>query len=119
MTAASLGHDCDLAAVRLDKLTRDGEAEAAALDARFLALAAAAEEQIEDRFTLLGRHPRARIDHFDHRLARLHARLHSDAAAWRRELDCVADEVVDDRAQLVRIRLEHRRLGVDLEAQLL
>src|ERR1041385_5041729 len=114
MTAASLGHDGDLAAVRLDELARDGEAEAAALDAHALALAAATEEQIEDRLTLLGRHARSRIDHLDHRLARLHARLDGDSAARWSELDCVADEVVDDRAQLVRIRLEHGWLGVDL-----
>src|SRR6185503_14986977 len=65
MTAAALAHHGDAAAVGLDQLARDRQAEAAALDrgvgAR-LAPGPAAEEKIEDRLALLRRDARAGID---------------------------------------------------------
>src|SRR5256714_11562312 len=121
MTSDSLRNDRDVAAVRFCKLARDGEAQAAALDAAAFALAASAEKEIEDRLALFGWHARTRIDDLDDGFAggvrAANASLHRNAAAGRSELDRVADEIIHDRAQLFRIGLDHRRLGIDDEPQ--
>src|SRR3954468_15665344 len=59
--SARAAHHRDLPAVGFDQLARDGEAEAATLDAARAAavgLGAAAEEQVEDRLALFRRHAR-------------------------------------------------------------
>src|SRR2546423_5172093 len=75
VTARTVADDGDLAAMRLDQLARDGQAETRPLDAAaFRGLGTPAEKQIEDRLALLRRHAGPGIDHFDHRLARRRAR---------------------------------------------
>src|SRR5205085_3646998 len=93
----------DLAAVRLDEFARDGESQPRALDAAALrGLAAAAEEEVEDRLALFRRHAGAGVHHLDHRFAAGGARAHGDRAARGRELDGIRDEIIHDRAQLLR-----------------
>src|SRR3954466_9327673 len=116
--AASAADDRDLAAVRLDELPCNGKPEPASLDAGFR-LGPAAKKEIEDRFALFRRHAGARVHHLDDRLARERAGAHRDGPAGRRELHCVRNEVVDDRAQLLRIGLEGRLLRLDREPQAL
>ena len=72
---------------------------------RALACAPAAEERVEDRLALLGRHARPGIDHVDQRLVAARAREHRHVAARGRELHRVADQVVDHGAQLLRVGL--------------
>src|SRR5581483_12345134 len=104
VAAGAAAHHRDVAAVRLGELARDGEPEPAALHpARHAALAAraAAEKEIEDGLALLGRHAGPGVHHLDHRLAADHARFYRDRAARRRELHRIADQVVEDGAQLL------------------
>src|SRR5919198_941559 len=58
----------NLTAVGFNKLAGNCEPKSRALDAG-IGFGAAAEEQIEDRLTLLCRHAGTRVHDFDHRLA--------------------------------------------------
>src|SRR6266850_3958355 len=120
VAAVATAHYGNLSAVGLYQLARNRQAEAAALDAAFPAvvgLGPAAEEQVEDRLALLRRHARPAVHHFDHRFAGEQACAHRDGTARRRELHRVGNQVVDDRAQLLRIGFERRRLRLDRQAQ--
>src|SRR5437773_12494042 len=68
VAAARAADHGDLAAMRLDQLALNGEAEPGSLDAGF-GLGPAAKKQIEDRLALFRRHAGARVHHLDHRLA--------------------------------------------------
>src|SRR5688572_15221011 len=102
MTAPTPADHGDVPAMRLDELPGDREAKAAAFHTG-IGLRATPEEQVEDRLALLERHAGPGVDHVDDRLAPLGPGTHGDRASGRGELDRVGDEVVDDRAQLVRV----------------
>src|SRR5258706_9648628 len=101
MAARGPAHDADAAAMGLGELARDRKPESGALDApaRF---GAPAEKRLEDGVAFLRRHPRPGIDDLDDRLAAVGARKDRDGAATRRELHRVAEQIVENRAQLLR-----------------
>src|SRR5258706_98287 len=109
-------HDVDAAVMGLGDLARDRKPESGALDApaRF---GASAEKRLEDGVAFLRRHPRPGIDDLDDRLAAVGARKDRDGAATRRELHRVAEQIVENRAQLLRVRFHDRLL--DLEDEVL
>ncbi len=100
--------------MRLDELARDSEPQTGALDAT-ARLRPAAEKRVEDRFSLFRRHPRAGVDHIDHGLAVRRPGEHSDGAACRGELHCVAKQVVDDRTQLFRVGFHAHLVEVEFQ----
>src|SRR5258705_10823346 len=103
MTARGPAHDADPAAVGLGELARAGEPESSAFDAP-ARLGAAGEKRVEDRIALFGGDARTGVDDLDDRLSAVRVREDGDGAATRRELHRVAEQVVEDRAQLLRVR---------------
>src|SRR5438477_6186390 len=102
MSARTLVDYSDLPAVRLDQLAGDRQAKAAAFDAAGVGLGPPAKEEIEDRLALFRGHARPAVHHLDHRFARQRTGADRNRAARRRELHRVRNQVVDDRAQLLR-----------------
>src|SRR2546428_6089558 len=100
----------DLPAIRLDRPTRDGKAEANPIPRARLVDSI---EAIEDALAVLGADARAGVDHLDGGPARLPSDVDAHASPLRGVLDRVVDEVDEGTAHDHPIGLNVDRLGGD------
>src|SRR5262245_55308748 len=108
MAAGRPWNHLDATAMRLDEIARDRQAEAGTLGAAGRA-SATTKECIEDRVALFQWNARARIDDVDLDFAAPFLRQQRNHAPRGGELDRIAEQVVDDGAQLGGVRPDRRR----------
>src|SRR6185436_10240864 len=107
------------AAVSIDDFLDDGKAEARAL---FAAGRTRAQllERAEQQLSLVFRDAGTLVLHAEREVAVARAQGYLHRGARRRELDRVADDVVDDRAEARRVDARQPgAVGIDLEVDLL
>ena len=119
LPAPSCALDPDPPAVQLDELARDRQAESRAV-VRARRRRVDLRELAEDQIVMLGRDADARVADLDEQLgrgrsARRRARFEPHAAAGRREVDRVAEQIADDVRDLLAIGDDRRQRRLDVD----
>src|ERR1700675_746524 len=115
MAAAAAADDLDAAAVGLGEFARNGESQARSLGTPERT-GPAAEKCLENRFALLRRHAGPAVDDIYRGQAGAFTRLDENFSAGRGELDRIAEQVVDYRAQFRGVRPNGERRDVERHA---
>src|ERR1700722_20129428 len=115
MRAAGLRFEnLNAAAMRVDELGDDREADSGALDVAALRRFSLVE-RLEDSIALFRGYPWTAIHHIEYELLPLGARMQRNGPAARRELDRIGEQIVENQAHLAAVGQGHEIFHLHVE----